>query len=216
METPSDERRQFVRRGYDLAAERYLRDRPVESGDVALLSALNERLQPPAAVLDVGCGAGVPVARRLVELGYEVIGLDFSPVQLSLARRQVPGVRVVQADMLALPFGSQRVDAVVCYYALIHVPRDDHSTVFGEFIQALRPGGLALLCLGSDDNPEDLDRESWLGIPMYWSHFDAATTTTFLVAAGFAVISSWEIPDPMGHGSHRFVLARAEKRELVT
>jgi hypothetical protein len=77
-------------------------------------------------------------------------------------------------------------------------------------------GGTALLCLGSADNPEVLDRDSWLGIPMYWSHFDEATTTTFLVAAGFEVGSSWEIPDPMGHGSHRFVLARAERRELVT
>jgi hypothetical protein len=55
------------------------------------------------------------VARRLVEMGYEAIGLDFSPVQLiNLARCQVPRVRVVQADMMVLPSepnGSMRSSA---------------------------------------------------------------------------------------------------------
>ena len=117
-------------------------------------------------------------------------------------------MRGVEADMLALPLGSQSVDALVCYYALIHVPRDDHSAVFEEFQRVLRRGGLALLCLGSADNPEDLDTESWLGTPMYWSHYDAATTMTLLNRTGFEVIRSWDVPDPMGHGSHRFVLDR--------
>ena len=44
---------------------------------------------------------------------------------------------------------------------------------------------------------------------MYWSHYDAAATIALINGAGFAVASSWEVPDPMGHGAHRFVLAQA-------
>jgi hypothetical protein len=44
---------------------------------------------------------------------------------------------------------------------------------------------------------------------MYWSHFDAETTLALIAGAGFRIEDSWEIPDPMAHGTHRFVLAQA-------
>ena len=198
-----------MRVGYDQAAKQYLEARPVDGRDVELLEALHDRMTPHARVLDIGCGAGVPVSRRLIDLGHEVIGIDFSSAQLDFAKRHVPRLRVVEADMVGLPFGSERADAVVCYYAIIHVPRENHSGVFREFHRVLRPGGWALLCVGSDDNPEDLDAESWMGTPMYWSHYDAPTTMGLLEEVGFEVVSSWDVPDPMGHGSHRFVLAQS-------
>lgn len=174
---------------------------------MALLDALDDRLCVSARILDVGCGAGVPVARRLIELGHRVIGVDLSGTQLELAKRRVDDLIEVQADMAWLPLGSHEVDAIVCYYALIHVPREDHAGVIREFQRVLRPGGWALLCIGTDDNPEDLDTESWLGAPMYWSHYDAATTMQLIAEAGFSAAEAWDVPDPMAHGSHRFVLA---------
>ncbi|MCG7349758.1 class I SAM-dependent methyltransferase [Sphingomonas sp. ACRSK] len=37
------------------------------------------------AVLDLGCGAGVPLARELVRRGYAVTGLDVTPTMLALS-----------------------------------------------------------------------------------------------------------------------------------
>ena len=42
-------------------------------------SDLCERLAPGSAVLDLGCGSGVPVAAALVAAGHAVTGLDLSP-----------------------------------------------------------------------------------------------------------------------------------------
>jgi cyclopropane fatty-acyl-phospholipid synthase-like methyltransferase len=206
----SDPRRELVRRGYDQAAASYHAARTLDGPDVALLVDLHQRLRPGARILDVGCGAGVPVARRLTELGHEVVGLDLSMAQLVLARDQVPDLRIVAAEMSALPITSSAFHALVSYYAVIHVPREDHAAVFDEFRRVLQPGGWVLVCVGSDDNPEDRDAASWLGTPMYWSHFDAETTLALVSGARFRVEDSWEIRDPMEEqGSHRFVLAQA-------
>jgi ubiquinone/menaquinone biosynthesis C-methylase UbiE len=163
---------------------------------------------PGARVLDAGCGAGVPVADRLMRAGADVTGLDVSIGQLHLFRRHVDRAHAVCGDIEALPFPSARFDAVVSYYAIIHIPRSDHSRVFGEIARVLHVGGVALLCLGASDNPADHDPSSWLGAPMFWSHFDAATNLELLAAARFDVMWEREIADPMSHGSHQFVLAR--------
>jgi SAM-dependent methyltransferase len=45
------------------------------------------------AVLDLGCGCGVPLARDLAAGGYQVTGVDLSVVQVEGARRLVRAAR---------------------------------------------------------------------------------------------------------------------------
>jgi SAM-dependent methyltransferase len=163
-------------------------------------------------VLDAGCGAGVPVTRALLAAGCTAVGLDFSSVQLDLARELVPACAPVQGDLAHLPFVDATFDAVVSFYAIIHVPRADHPVVFAETRRVLRPGGWALLCVGAADLAEDHDPESWLGAPMFWSHFDGSTNLDLIRSAGLTIVNDRVIPDPMGHHGHLFVLAQRPPR----
>ena len=165
-----DERRELVRQGYDRAGGLYHAARPVDGRDVALLAEVHSRIRPAARILDVGCGSGVPVARCLVALGHAVVGIDISLEQLALARNHVAPLRAVEGEMSALPLLRASFGTLVSYYAVIHVPREDHAAVFIEFRRVLRVWGWALVCIGSNDNPVDRDDDSWLGTPMYWSH----------------------------------------------
>jgi SAM-dependent methyltransferase len=201
------DRSEMVRRGYDRMAAEYLAAR-VAGDDMTTLDDLLARLAPGVRALDAGSGAGVPVTQRILEAGMSVCALDFSDAQLRLARRHVPLATLVQADLVALPFASRSFDAVVSFYAVIHVDRTLHARVFGEVARVLRPGGHALLCLGARDVPADADPESWLGVPMFWSHFDAETNVGLVGDAGLAVLDARDVPDPMDHGGHTFVLAR--------
>ncbi len=110
---------------------------------------------------------------------------------------------------MALPFGDGSFDGLVSYYAVIHVPRSEHRAVFDEFRRVLVAGGVALLCLGAGDVPEDDDTESWLGTHMFWSHFDAETNLEMLQAAGFDILRHELVKDPMNHGRHLFALVAA-------
>ena len=203
--------RRIVRAGYDRMAPAYLAARPRKGADVRLLSELIRRVPSAGRVLDAGCGAGVPATDALRRAGLDVVGLDFARAQLELARRLVPPLRVVHADLTGLPFAAATFDGVVSFYAVIHVPRAEHATVFAQVCHVLRPGGLALLCLGAHDLAADLDPDSWLGTPMFWSHFDAGTNLALLRDAGLDVILDRLVPDPMGHGEHLFALVERRR-----
>jgi len=204
----SDPWRRVVRAGYERVADAYLAHRPRDGADLAWLPDLIDAVVPGGRVLDAGCGAGEPVAARLLSAGLEVVGVDLAVTQLDRARRLGGRLHVVQGDLAALPLPDRSVDGVVSFYAVIHVPRDDHPRVFDEFRRVLRPGGRALLCLGARDLPADHDPTSWLGTPMYWSHFDGPTNLVLLDRCGLTVERAAIVPDPMDHGAHLFVMAR--------
>jgi len=114
-----DDPRQLVRRGYDALSCRYRAD----DGDYGpWLAALRTRIPAGAAVLDLGCGNGIPVARHLAAAGHAVTGVDISQVQIQRARRLVPAATFLHADITRLTLPAAAFDAVVCLYALIHLP----------------------------------------------------------------------------------------------
>src|SRR5690349_6794841 len=103
--------KKLVEQRYDRMAEPYLRSRdPRDPITLAALEELARFLPPSAAVLDLGCGPGIPVTKWLAESGYEVTGVDISEKQLELARGQAPGVTFVKADMAALHFPPATFD----------------------------------------------------------------------------------------------------------
>ncbi|MFD8205875.1 class I SAM-dependent methyltransferase [Streptomyces sp. NPDC059695] len=117
--------KELVRRGYDVLSERYERAFGSETKYGAWIEELLGRLPEAGIVLDIGCGNGVPVARSLVAAGHRVTGVDISEVQIRRARELVPGADFVRADATALELSQGSFDAVVCLYALIHVPVEE-------------------------------------------------------------------------------------------
>ena len=185
----SEEHRPTVERGYDRIAEQYLATKDPE--DPLTLSALEDlarNLPPGAAVLDLGCGAGVPVTRWLVEKGFSVTGVDFSERQLELARRLAPGAAFIRADMSELDFGPETFGAVVAFHSIIHVPRADHPVLLANVYRWLGPGGHFLATMTvTDFEGEESDWEGW-GAAMRWSHYDRETNVEMLRRSGFEIV----------------------------
>jgi 2-polyprenyl-3-methyl-5-hydroxy-6-metoxy-1,4-benzoquinol methylase len=185
----SDPHRALVERGYDRVAERYLATKDPQ--DPLVLSALQEMsrdLPPGGAVLDLGCGAGVPATLWLARRGFAVTGVDFSGRQLDLARKLVPSATFRKADMTDLELGPGAFDAVVAFHSIIHVPREEHPALLQKIHRWLKPGGLFLATLTvADYDGEDGDWEGW-GAAMRWSHYDAGTNATMLREAGFGLL----------------------------
>ena len=179
--------KRVVETGYDRVAERYLASKDAE--DPTTLAALDElarELSPGAAVLDLGCGAGVPATRRLAQR-FAVTGVDLSTRQLELARQHVPAANFLKADMTDLSFAPEAFDAVVAFHSIIHLPRAEHPALLGKIRRWLKPGGvfLATWALGEWEGEEN-DWEGW-GAPMRWSHHDGETSLELLRGAGFAI-----------------------------
>jgi trans-aconitate methyltransferase len=60
--------------------------------------------------LDLCCGQG-NVSEALIGRGCQVVGVDFSPVMLSLARERVPNATFIEADAQDLPFCKREIAA---------------------------------------------------------------------------------------------------------
>lgn len=182
--------KQVVEQGYDRIAERHLEwaqtTRVEERARYA--DVLFKNLSLSAEVLDLGCGAGVPTTRELAK-HFKVTGVDISERQIELARLNVPQAEFVRADITRLDFPPASFDAAVAFYALIHVPREEHPKLLRDISSWLRSGGLLVATMGTHSVRGDYD-EDWLGAPMYWSGFDAETNKRLVAEAGLCVISA--------------------------
>jgi cyclopropane fatty-acyl-phospholipid synthase-like methyltransferase len=182
-----DRRKQIVRDAYDRVAERYL-DWSVNSEVRArYLETLLAFLPASGAeVLELGCGAGLPVTKALSERA-QVTAVDISPEQVRRARENAPEAEVLCADMMALDFPDARFDAVVAFYAITHLPREEHAELFRRISRWLKPGGTFLATLGAT-GLDDHIAQDWLGAPNFFSHFDGWTSLVMLYEAGFDIL----------------------------
>ncbi|MET3986927.1 class I SAM-dependent methyltransferase [Streptomyces sp. PvR034] len=117
--------KELVRRGYDALSLRYDQAYGAETKYQPWIGELSGRIPAGGTVLDLGCGSGVPVACALATAGHRVTGVDISEVQIRRARELVPQAEFIRADATVVDFPPASFDAVVSFYALIHIPLDE-------------------------------------------------------------------------------------------
>jgi SAM-dependent methyltransferase len=182
---PAIDGRRIVEDGYDAVAERYFEWSDARPSAVRRrwLGKALELIPLGADVLDLGCGAGVPMTRALAA-GRHVNGVDISTRQLELARTNVPDATFIRADMTSLDLPPGSLDAVVVFYSLTHVPRTDLPALLASIHDWLRPGGILLATMGAEDSPDEVEAD-WLGAPMFFSHYGAKRNRELVRNAGF-------------------------------
>lgn len=107
-------------------------------------------------VLDAACGTadvGIEIRRQHGD-GIKVVGIDFAPEMLRLAKPKVgkmaPGgsIHLAAADAFDLPFQNAQFDAATMAFGIRNI--QDKTTVMRCFWEQLKPGGrLAILELGT-------------------------------------------------------------------
>jgi ubiquinone/menaquinone biosynthesis C-methylase UbiE len=122
---------------------------------------------PGMRVLDLATGPGYAAAKA-AERGAAVVGVDFAPAMIELARQLHPGLEFRAADAEDLPFADGSFDAVISNFVVPHLGR--HREVVIELARVLRDGGT--LALTTWDMP---DRMRLLGI--FLDAFAAAGAT---------------------------------------
>jgi cyclopropane fatty-acyl-phospholipid synthase-like methyltransferase len=178
----TDPRKTVVAAGYDVVAERYLEwtgGAPVRNH---YLQQFYDLVPVGGRVLDLGCGAGVPVAKKLAERA-SVVGVDISAAQVALARQKVPEASFINADMMAVEFPPEFFDGISAFFSLTHLPREEHAAMLRRIAVWLRPGGVFVASMGDTVSNDEIEND-WLGAAMFFSHFDAATNSQLIRVAG--------------------------------
>jgi demethylmenaquinone methyltransferase / 2-methoxy-6-polyprenyl-1,4-benzoquinol methylase len=104
-------------------------------------AAQRTALRPGGTALDLCTGTGKLAHELLpyVRPGGRVVGVDFSPAMLELARRLEPNVEFRLADVSQLAEPDRSVDAVTIGFGLRNLV--DRGVALREMHRVLRPGG---------------------------------------------------------------------------
>jgi SAM-dependent methyltransferase len=211
-----DRRKSIVADGYDAIADTYaawaagIMDDPRDR----MIAALFERVPRGGRVLDLGCGSGLPSTKALAER-FEVVSVDVSVAQIERARVNVPEATFMVGDLTDVDFPAGSFDAVTAFYALNHVPREEHAALFERVARWLVDNGRFLATFGLADEADWTGE--WLGVPMYFSSHDRVTTRRLLGAAGFEleIDEVAAITEPEGEVSFLWVLAQITRERAA-
>ncbi|NGM37993.1 MULTISPECIES: class I SAM-dependent DNA methyltransferase [Methylobacterium] len=168
-------------------------------GDTLVENAWLDRfcnlLPPGAAVLDVGCGSGLPIAGELIRRGFDVTGVDGTPTMLALFRRNLPGAPAHLADMRQLALG-RRFAGLIAWDSFFHLSPDDQRAMFSRFQAHAVPDSALMFTSGTAEGAAIGELE---GDPLYHGSLDPDEYRTLLDATGFEVVAHvLEDPD-CGH-----------------
>lgn len=187
---------------YEQLGKAYLAHRQSLKSD-SYVRLLLKQLAKNSLILDVGCGAGVPVDDLLIKAGHEVVGIDLSPGLIKIARKLVPQASYLVGDMQQLKPNEYLVDAVVCLFALFHVPRSDHARLIKTFASFLPINGWLLISMG--DRAYEGAHEMY-GVASFSSQWDSVENRRIIKAAGLA-IEHEEFSSSFGE-RHQMILAQ--------
>ena len=109
-------------------------------------------LIPGNEVLDLGIGQGrnsIP----LVELGYNVTGVDYSTKCLEICKNNCPKLNLVQTDIRTFPIEKNKYDLISSRFVLHFFHKDDSYKIIKNIKENLKLNGLVYIYVFSLEDP---------------------------------------------------------------
>lgn len=167
------------------------------------LAAFLAALPRGALIADLGCGPGW-YASAMRRGGHRPVAVDVSAAMLAAAGKRDARLRRVRADLAALPFGRQSLDAAWAMNCYPHLPRRQLALGLADLHRVLRPGArvaltfadLAALPAAGRDREE---REHRSSDPLLAGRLFTAVTraraVALLTGAGFTSVRAAAVGD---------------------
>ena len=179
--------------GWDAVADRFAALRSAVGTDIVL--HWSRQLPRGGAVLDIGCGTGVPIGTCLAAQGFTLFGIDPAPKMIAAFRDNVPEATAACEPAETSRFFDRRFDGVVAIGLLFLLPEAAQAAVIARVNRVLEPGGRFLFSAPREHCEwEDslTGRRAWslgeagyralletAGLEMVWCHRDAGGNDYF-------------------------------------
>lgn len=164
---------------------------------------------PGGAILDLGCGVGVPIARHVIERGFEVVGMDASPSMVGLCRSRFPDSEWILSDMRDLEL-ARLFDGIVAWDSFFHLaPADQRALI--PLLAAHAGANAPLLFTSGPAGGEAIG--TYQNERLYHASLDPEEYEQLLADNGFNV-AAYVAEDPQC-GDHTVWLATHEGRVAV-
>jgi SAM-dependent methyltransferase len=126
--------------GWEAVADQFIAIRS-QTGPALVRSWARDRLPRSAAILDIGCGSGVPIAQALVNDGFSVWGVDASPSLISAYQLNLPNMPAVCEPAQDSSFFDRNFVGVVSIGLIFLLGEQDQRRLFTSVANVLELGG---------------------------------------------------------------------------
>ncbi|MDZ7283097.1 class I SAM-dependent methyltransferase [Sphingomonas sanguinis] len=126
--------------GWEAVSDQFVAIRS-QVGTALVRSWAKDRLPRSAAILDIGCGSGVPIAQWLVNDGFSVWGVDASPSLISAYRQNLPDMPAVCEAAQNSSFFDRTFVGVVSIGLIFLLGKGDQRKLLNSVANVLEPGG---------------------------------------------------------------------------
>ncbi|MBD3341451.1 MAG: methyltransferase domain-containing protein [Candidatus Lokiarchaeota archaeon] len=144
-----------------------------------------ELLPKGGKILDAGSGSGEPASKFLADAGFDVIGIDLSETMLKMAQKNVSNAKFLKMDIASPDFEEESFDGILSLFALFHIPRKEHKSVFDNFYRLLKSGGTLMINTGVSGHE---GFSNFFGSRMFWSNWAPEKTLSLVKEVGFSII----------------------------
>ncbi len=115
-------------------------------GKKEMLGKFIDLLPKEGRVLDLGCGDGIPIGKKLSEAKLKVVGIDVADEMIKKYEKNVPGSKALRLSMTEINF-NEEFDGIISSFSMLSLPPDDFKLTAKKIIRALKPNGWFLLIL---------------------------------------------------------------------
>lgn len=112
---------------------------------------------PEGKVYDIGCGTGRDTY-ALKQLGYDVIGFDYSESMIKVAQSEYPECHFEKSDILKDFLNKEKVDGVWACASLLHFNQYDFEKSLLIIYNMLRDKGVFFLSMKLGNDYEEIDK----------------------------------------------------------
>jgi predicted TPR repeat methyltransferase len=176
---------QVNRNSYNRIADKWDTNRRRKGIDPCIADLAAE-LPSDAAVLDIGCGSGYPIAKYLSEHNFSVTGIDLSEKMIEKAK----ALNLKKASFFAADFMDWQADglydAVIAFDSLWHIQYDRQQLIYPKIAGFLKENGLFLFTHGKEDGSAE---GKMFGEDFRYYALDGSVVKKLLAENGFQIVS---------------------------
>lgn len=160
---------------YERNSGRFDSDRRKAFTERAWLDRFIQPLPKGGRILDLGCGAGDPVSRHLIDRGFMVSGVDVSAKMVGLCRTRFPRQRWINADMRRVAMDGF-YDGVLAWDSLFHLTGDEQAAMIERIGAWMAPNGRGLFNVtpAKTGSPGSLNGDAMVYEPLSPQEYRAA------------------------------------------
>ena len=154
----SIDKRNSVKKNYDLIADQYIEEYGTELEDIDLINKFESYLEKDSTLIDLGGGSG-KLTNYFNEKGYKAICYDFSESMKKYAEKTYPNIQFILDDIINIKnhFNEDSINGIIAMYSLFHIPKENIEQLFKDINSILSNNGLFCFSLHLGNGEEFVD-----------------------------------------------------------